>query len=325
MLDQLASSSFQSDWGTRTVGADSAGFDPESYAKGSVFALGTTDVAAAYWSEHRPAVAQQAWNSLLPWFSLDSMGHLHEVLAGNLYRPQIESVPEQTWSSAGFLSSTVHGLLGLEVDSVARRIVFAPRLPATWNVVSIANLQLAEAPVGLVLRRNSDGLTLEIDNPAAPFHLEFSPEIPLGARLGKAEINRRPIPAELRSYPQETCGSMGIEVPHGHSELHLGFTEGVSIVAETPHPLIGDASTGLHLVSVSLANHVLTVVADVPGNRDSHIDLHTHWEIANAKGSTVRRIDPDSVEMSFPRQNTDSEFNAGYVRTTATVEFAAGH
>jgi glycogen debranching enzyme len=140
LLDQLASSSFQTDWGTRGVGAGSPGFDPGSYAKGSVWAVGTASLATAFWSEHRPVAALALWNSLLSWASLDSLGHMHEVLAGNFYRPQVESVPEQTWSSAGFLDATVHGLLGLDVDSTANRITFTPHLPAAWNSVSIEHV-----------------------------------------------------------------------------------------------------------------------------------------------------------------------------------------
>jgi glycogen debranching enzyme len=105
ILNQLASSGFETDWGTRGVDANSARFDPASYASGSVSPLSTAGVSSAFWSEHRPYTAFPIWSGLLPWGTLDSMGHMHEVLAGNFYHQQEESVPEQTWSSAAFLSS----------------------------------------------------------------------------------------------------------------------------------------------------------------------------------------------------------------------------
>lgn len=229
ILDQLASAAFQTDWGTRTVGAGSPGYDPESYAKGSVFALGTADLATAYWAEHRPAIALQLWESLLPWSSLDSMGHMHEVLDGNSYRPQIESVPEQTWSSAGFLIAAVHGLLGVEVDSVRRHIVFAPHLPTEWPAVSIENLRFGTEPIGLSLRRTRNGLSLSIDNADEPFHLEFAPEVPPGSRLLTAYLDNRPVTAVSRTNRQDRHASMDFDVPHGHSELYLSFSDGVAI------------------------------------------------------------------------------------------------
>ena len=66
-------------------------------------------MAEAFWRDHRPETAASTWNSLLPWFRLDSLGYMHEVLAGNLFHPEVESVPEQTWSSAGFLHATGAG------------------------------------------------------------------------------------------------------------------------------------------------------------------------------------------------------------------------
>ena len=85
ILDQIASSDFETDWGTRGVAASSPRFDPNSYASGSVSALATSDIASAFWAGHRPSTAFSIWNSLLPWGTLDSMGHMHEVLTGDFY------------------------------------------------------------------------------------------------------------------------------------------------------------------------------------------------------------------------------------------------
>ena len=114
ILDQLASSDFETDWGTRGVAASSPECDPASYSSGSVSPVGTARVASAFWSNHRPLTAFPIWSGLLPWGTLDSMGHMHELLTGDFYHQQVESVPEQTWSSAALLSSAVQGLLGLE-------------------------------------------------------------------------------------------------------------------------------------------------------------------------------------------------------------------
>lgn len=322
ILDQIASASFQTDWGTRTLGAASAGYDSESYAKGSVFAVGTADLAVAYWAEHRPAIALQLWNSLLPLSSLDSMGHLHEVLAGNFYRPQLESVPEQTWSSAGFLTATVHGLLGIEVDAIDRRIVFAPHLPAGWPSVLIRNLRFADKPIGLSLSRVSKGFALDIENADEPFHIEFAPEIPLGSRLLTALLDNRPIAATLRTNLQDQHAVMAFDVPHGHSELRVSFTDGVSVDVPAPRITPGDSSTGLHLVGVSMANRVLTLVADVPNNHDSKIELHTQWQIAKAQGVSAQRVSDDSVELTFVGLRSTSKGTTEYASTTATVQFA---
>jgi glycogen debranching enzyme len=299
LLDELASSSFQTDWGTRGIGAGSAGYDPASYAKGSVSALGTASLAQAFWSEHRAATALQLWQALLPWTWLDSLGHMHEVLSGSYYRSQVESVPEQTWSSAGYLEATIHGLLGLSVDAAAHRIVFAPRLPAEWNSVTVKHIRLADAEIDLALRRTGHELRLEIDNSGAPCALEFSPQLALGSSAGHAELDHRPVAATLESYPQETNARVTLEARHGHSELTLEVEGGVWVIAEAPEPRLGAPSSGIHITGVSLEGTVLTVAADVPADRESRVHLQTEWSVAKAEGARAEPPEGGRVELIF--------------------------
>jgi len=299
LLDQLASSSFQTDWGTRSVSAGSPGYDPASYAKGSVWAVGTASLATAFWSEHRPVTALGLWSALLPWATLDSPGHMHEVLAGDVYRPQIESVPEQTWSSAGFLTSTVHGLLGLTVDSIAHRIAFAPHLPATWSGISVEHIKLSNAAIDLSLRRTARGLLLEIDNPGTPCRIEFAPEIPLGAQRGPAKLNDQPIAASLQTYGQETDIRTIFDAPHGRSKLSLEWEGGVAVTADAPKPQLGMASIGVKVVGVRMEGDVLAITADAPSDRVSHLQVQTEQEIVRAEGATVKRIAQGLVEIEF--------------------------
>jgi glycogen debranching enzyme len=323
VLDQLAAASFQTDWGTRSVAAGSPGYDPESYAKGSVWAVGTASLAETFWAEHRPVTAVGLWRALVPWSSLDSYGHMDEVLAGNSYRAQTESVPEQTWSSAGFLDATIHGLLGLDVDSIQGRVAFAPHLPAAWSGVSVDRVRLANASVSMALRRTQQGLSLTIDNAGAPFKLEFAPEIPLGARLGKAELDHRPIHAALEAHPQESDARVDLEVPHGQSELRIEVQGGVQIAVAASAPLLGMASSGVRVVGVHLDGSVLTIEADVPADRAAHVQLQTEWPIVKTDGATTQTTADGRVDLTFAASLAASPAE-GYCRVKANVEFKPG-
>jgi len=323
VLDQLAGASFQTDWGTRGVAAGSPGYDPESYAKGSVWAVGTASLAETFWAEHRPVTAIGLWRALVPWARLDSYGHMDEVLAGNYFRAQTESVPEQTWSSAGFLDATVHGLLGLDVDSIQGRIAFAPHLPAAWSRVSVDRIRLSNATVKLVLRRTPQGLALTIDNSGPPFKLAFEPEIPLGARLGKAELNHGPIDAALEAHPQESDARVEIDAPPGTSELRIGFQGGVQIVADPPRPLLGMASTGVRVVGVHLEGSALTLEADVPAGSASHVQLRSDWSIVKTIGATAQTTADGRIELTFAANPANAPAES-YRRVKANVEFKPG-
>jgi glycogen debranching enzyme len=317
MLDELASSSFQTDWGTRSIGAGSAGFDPESYGKGSVWPLGTAGMAQTFWSEHRPVTALAIWQSLVPLASLDSPGHFPEVMAGNFYRPQIESVPEQTWSSAGFLDLTIHGLLGLQTDSLARHLIFAPRLPAQWNDVSIKRVQLAGASVSLMLHRDANRLAVAIDNTGDPFKFEFSPDLPLGATVQRALFNHQAIATKAENYEQQTSATVIADAPHGKSELQLDWRGGISVIQDAPALLLGDPSIGIHVVDIHFEGKTLTIAADVPTNRASHLCLKTDWPIAQIAGATLQHTADGLAELAFAAtQNATTP----YRRANVTVE-----
>jgi len=320
LLNQLASAAFQTDWGSRGVAAGSLGFDPTSYSKGSVSALGTTELASTFWSSHRPLQAFALWNSLVPWSSLDSLGHLHEVLAGNVYRPQEESVPEQTWSSAGFLAATVHGLLGLEVDAPARKITFAPRLPSTWHDLSMAHVRLMDSQISFTLHQSSTEVDLRIDNPGAPFSLSFAPTLPLGAVLERVEVNHRAARAAVVPDLRDTVATINVEVLHGSNEVHLILHGGVSIIVKNPAPLLGEASNGVRIIDVGLVGDILNITADIPIDGSSSIDLTTDWSVVKAVGASLDVLAPQLDRLTF-QARSDGANADHYRRIEASVQF----
>jgi glycogen debranching enzyme len=299
LLNRIASASFQTDWGSRGVAAGSQGFDPTSYSKGSISALGTADLASTFWSQHRSTQAFALWNSLLPWFSLDSLGHLHEVLAGNIYQPQEESVPEQTWSSAGFVASTLRGLLGLQVNGLKQTITFAPHLPSTWHDLTVAHIPLSTARISFTLHQTSTELSLKIDNPGAPFLLNFSPTLPLGATVVHAEINHQPSRAEVSHDLPDTVANLSSEIPHGATELHMALRGGIAILPLNPKPILGDSSHGLRLIDIHLAGDSLKIIADIPVDQPATIDIATAWPITNPANAKVDSISPGLNRITF--------------------------
>lgn len=265
LLDQLASPNFQTDWGTRSTALNSSTFDPDSYAKGSVWALGTANVAMAFWTDHRPNTALPIWNGLVPWSSLDSMGHMDEVLAGDYYHEQTESVPEQTWSSAVFFQTAVQGLLGLQVNALTRRIVFSPHLPADWNMVTVRNIQLPKSKIDFAWSRTKDGSDLEIANSGDPIHLVYSPEIPLGAHLTGATWNGKPIPVRLEEHSQDSHAQVELDVPHGTGHLTLGYEGGVSLILPRVEPLIGESSHAMKVLTIKkVEQHMSWMYRSIP-------------------------------------------------------------
>jgi glycogen debranching enzyme len=321
VLDQIATAEFQTDWGTRGKAPSDATYDPNAYASGAVWGIGTASVASAFWTEHRPATAFPIWNALVSWHTLDSLGHMHETLAGDTYRPGIESVPEQTWSSATFLSSAVQGLMGLRVDGAARRLQFTPHLPADWNKVTLRKVRIGDSQVSFDLAQSPGAIELRIKNDGAPLRMSFDPELPLGAELRSARLNEQEIAATLVSHSQDSHAHAEFDVAQGDAVLRIGYSGGVSIITSTPRPLIGNTSREMKVVGVSLQRRTYTMEVDHLTSEQTRFELHTPWGIENVSGARFEEVSRSSYALTIDK-SPDAETRA-YRRSKVIVSFAS--
>jgi glycogen debranching enzyme len=319
VLDELASADFQTDWGTRGKAATDPTYDPNLYASGSVWALATATVARAFWSEHRPATAFPIWSALVPWSTLDSPGHMHETLAGDFYHEEIESVPEQTWSSASFLTAAVQGLLGLRVDGAGRHLEFAPHLPVEWSKVSLRRVLVGGSEVALELTHSMGEMTLHVRNQGAPVKMSFDPELPLGATVRKAQIDGHEVVATVEQHPQDTHAHLEFDLPQGDGVLSIGYTGGVAIVPVTPRPVIGNGSRAMKLVSTNLKDRVYTIELDHFAAEPARFEVRTPWKVESASGAKFERLTPSSYRLEVDA--SPSKEQGAYRRSKVLLTF----
>ena len=317
-LDKIVTPAFQTDWGVRGMSSRSPDYEPDSYSKGSVSALATATLATAFWQAHRPLAGWQIWSALVPWNTLDSAGHMHEVLAGNLYHPEIESVPEQTWSSAGFLSSAMHGLLGLEVDAAAHELRFAPHLPLGWDHLALHHLRVGASVLDARLTRSASGLTLDIENNGAPVTVVFEPEIPLGAALTGASINGKQVSASLAQHPQETQAMVRFVAPRGAIHCVLRYSGGVEVEVLQAALHAGDASRGAKIAGIGLNGSSLTLDAFVDASAGAAFALATPWKVLSATGAVVGEGQDSRLLLTVPPD--PAAVPGGYVRRQIQVQ-----
>jgi glycogen debranching enzyme len=305
VLDQLASSKYQTDWGTRGLPQGGSRYDPNSYSKGSVWGISTAAVASAFWDAHRPATALPIWNSLVPWSSLDSLGHMHEALAGDFYHEELESVPEQTWSSAAFLTTAVHNLLGLEVNGESNQISFSPHLPPAWDKVTLQHLRLRQAQINIVLTRSEDGLDLRLHNDGSGTKMVFGPEVPLGARLVDARLGNKAIPVSLEQHSQDTHVKVEFELPHGDTHLSIRYAGGVSLLPPITSPVPGDPSRGVKITGTHLNRQTYTIEVDFVPSLASTLELATPWTIKNVQGAVLKKVSPGLYQLELGQPKVD--------------------
>jgi glycogen debranching enzyme len=319
LLEQIASSTFQTDWGTRGIGSDSSIYAPWSYATGSIFSVHSTQSALTFWQMHRPQIAWSIYQSILSWTTLDAPGHIHEVFAGNYFRAQTESVPEQTWSSAGFLDVAVRGLLGIDIHAAQNALLLQPHMPAAWDEMTVDNIRLPKALLGFTLRHDETSVDLDLRNAGAPVAIEFAPEIPLGAKLVAAQCAGTAIEAKLTSSGQDSHASIKFEATQRETHCHLQLTGGVALILPAAAPQIGDVSTGLKLTQLQLHENKLMLDADVHADGLRLLALRTPWTIQSIAGATSKVAGKDryAIEFATPAKPAD-----GYSSRHVEIVFA---
>lgn len=318
ILDQLAGWRFESDWGTRSVAMGEPGFDPTTYARGSVWALGTAEVANAYWSAHQPQIAWQVWRSLAPWTWLDSPGHMHEVLAGDTYHAQTESVPEQTWSSASFLRVAVGGLFGLDLDAEDTRLELSPHLPANWEHASLRNVRFGGSTLSFDLDQQINTLALHVDNKGRAQHIVFHPEIPLGSQNLSAVINGRRATIHEKVNPADEHAVLDLTAPTGKTDITLHFSSGIAVVLPHAHPSLGDTSAGMKMTAMTLQGNDLHLSLDVTASQRNTLKILTRRGIRAAVHATVRRVYPTEYELTIDPPEVPAG-SYGHQEVTVTV------
>ena len=326
VLDQLASPGFQTDWGTRGISSTSPQFDPNSYASGSVSALASSVAANTFWQQHRPLTAWQIWSSLLPWNTLDALGHIHELLTGDFYHPQVESVPEQTWSSAGFLRAAVTGLLGLDIESGKLTAKFSPHLPAQWSELSIGNVRVSNSVLHLQLKRDSTGIEARIENSGDPISFTFDPEIPLGATTGGATMTsaskgKTSLAVHRERHDQDQHASVSFIAAKGLTTCRIAYSGGVRIVAVSTFPQIGAESSGIKIVAAHLDNRVLTIDTWIKPHKDSVLMLDTAWKPASVNGGTITQITPGTYLIHVDAGSSKPDAANSYMSSRVVVDF----
>jgi hypothetical protein len=308
VLDQIASWRFQSDWGTRSVAVGEPGFDPTAYAHGSVWAMGTAEVAAAYWSAHRPDVGWQIWRTLIPWSTLDSPGHIDEVLAGDTYHPQMESVPEQTWSSAGFLSTAVRGLFGLDVDAQQGSVTLAPHLPEEWEKASASRVRVGSSQLSFAFAQDLHGLTLRVHNEGEAVKLRYAPRIPLGASAVTATMDGRKVAAKVEMHAQDQHVAMELSVPRGDTEVAVRYRGGVEVIVPAAHPEVGAESVAMKVTSIELKGDELRVAVDAIPSRENAFEVRTERTVVSASDAKANKLSDGDYQIVLNGAEKSNEY-----------------
>ncbi|MGE0491322.1 MAG: glycogen debranching N-terminal domain-containing protein [Vulcanimicrobiota bacterium] len=170
VASQLASSTFWTGWGFRTIGRNQPLYSPLSYHNGSVWPHDTVLCAEGLARYGFRRLVRATFAGLLEASAHFPRGRLPELFCG-FSRSQTEGSPirypnacsPQAWAAIAPLS-LLSSCLGLHVQANPARLTLThPQLPAGLKSVTVEDLQVGEALVSFTVRSHEEAVSLKVN------------------------------------------------------------------------------------------------------------------------------------------------------------------
>lgn len=253
MAAELARATVATDWGARTLAAESPLFDPLHYNNGTVWPFVTGFLALAEYRYHNVYAAREALDAVGRTFDLWGLGRNPEVFSGAAFEPLETAVPQQFFATSMYLNPLVRGALGLEADAPRGVLTLAPHLFTAPGALRISHVRVGEAvlDVGYTVSDSALGVSVRRVGGAAPLTLHFEPALAPGARVREVRVGGHPTP--FRSVDTGRDVHVVFDVPLGEgAEVTIRHLPGWRLEREEEPPERGARSRRLKILEARL-------------------------------------------------------------------------
>ncbi|HWA59267.1 MAG TPA: hypothetical protein VG692_18585 [Gemmatimonadales bacterium] len=270
----LAGSALVTDWGTRSLGATSALFDPLHYNNGTVWPFVTGFDALAQYRYRNPVAGFQLLQALVGTGSVQGLGRNPEVLSGTQDEPLETAVPQQFFGTSFLPTVFVRGMLGWEPDAAGLTARLAPQLPAEWDSLAAGNLALGDRRYDVRILRGPGTLRIMVHRSAGSAVADtiiVAPHLPPGARVTAVRSENALQPAPL---PMEGARSTVVEarvLMTRDADVTIEYLPGYEVLLPPVTAERGDRSTGIRLVDLRRVRDSVVVLLDGPAGTTANI------------------------------------------------------
>ncbi|MFX1250610.1 MAG: amylo-alpha-1,6-glucosidase [Promethearchaeota archaeon] len=226
-VNYLSSRCLSTDWGHRMLSCKSSEYNPVGYNNGAVW---TFLSGYCTWAEYKYYRMHSGWQHLfglsqIPFHS--APGRFYELYSGEFFRPLEESVPNQMFSAGGLIISFFRGLLGFEINQIARQIAFAPKIPYEWKNLKIQNL--VGFDLNIQRRQDQYCLTL-ISSTSSEWCFNFAIPLPIFSEIKEVRVESiEPNQKPNIDYKKDVANSYTL------LKGNISFTKSISLtIVHTP-------------------------------------------------------------------------------------------
>jgi hypothetical protein len=253
-----------------------------------------------------------------------SLGHTTEVLSGDRYTALSGSTSDQIWSAAMVISPLLRGMMGIEMDAVAKRVSFAPHVPADWNTFSVRNLRIGAEHIDLNYRRERGEISLTVEaSGQSAVTLDFNPAISLRAKAVAVELNGRPVAFKVASNSEDQHVRVSAPLVPGTNVLRIRTRNDFELAVPYVKPEAGDASRNLRVVSESWSGDRDTLTAQLEGiaGETYRIDAMGAEQIRSIDGGTIV-TSPEGISSIRVRIPDATSGSKAYVTSKLVIHLA---
>ena len=310
-IDYLGGGALATDWGTRILSDRSSLYDPLSYHNGSVWPLFTGWASMGAYRYGRSHVGYQALTANAMLTYQDALGYVTELLSGDYNTAFGRSSHHQVWSEAMVVTPAVRGMLGLEVKDGARRLRFAPQLPADWDFVSIQNVKARQARYNFAYQRLSNGnvqIVIEAGGGTGVEQIELAPAFPLDAVVQTVRVNDLNVPFNLVEQGDVQHVVFTVDANAPRIEATLNIKPGTSVYVRPQEAPPGSTNQGLRVLQSRAEVDALNLVVEGLGGRAYTLYVRTSKRIRQAEGVSVRRTPSRETALTIRFDGPEGEY-----------------
>ena len=295
MLDELARPGIASDWGARLLSRESPAYEPQSYNNGAVWPFLTGFATLALYSQHRAPAAWAYLDGTADLAFLESRGYTPELLSGERLRSLDPAVPHQLFSTSGFLSGFMRGLLGMKEPSASdptAALGLEPQLPPAWDHVGVRRLRWRDAVYDVDISRASTSVDVSV------------------TQSGQS----RPIVVRLPS----AAGTTDVRFDRTATR-HVAVVRGPEIWPVQEPLRLGDESQRLRVIDTRFDGRRFTARLAGRSARSYRVRVYSPAPIASVAGATIVSQDGTTVDASVPFPDSAQD----WVEVEIVIDLAA--
>jgi hypothetical protein len=288
----LARATISTDWGGRSLAAESELYDPLHYNNGTVWPFVTGFLALAQYRYHNVYAGREQLDAIGRTFDVWGLGRNPEVFSGAAFEPLETAVPQQFFATSQYLNALIRGALGIEADAPRGVLRIAPQLFATPGTVPLTGVRVGDIvlDVTITVTDSVQRVLVRRASGVGALSLEIEPALAPGSRARRVTVDGRAVSCPTEDVGRALLVKCAVRLAAGASGTEVAVRQdgGWRLWTDEPEVRRGDRSSRIKVLEARV-DSAGAFVLDLEGRAGRRYEL-----LVREPGGRVRR---ETVQM----------------------------